>query len=121
MKYLIVFAGTGFGGALRYLISSKIYKFLPAVFPFGTLAVNILGSFLLGVLIFWFDDKDLLNTNLKLLLAVGFCGGLTTFSTFSLETLNLLRDSEFLLAFGNIALNLFITILFVFLAYIIAR
>ncbi|RMG79136.1 MAG: fluoride efflux transporter CrcB [Bacteroidetes bacterium] len=121
MKYFYVFLGTGFGGMLRYLISTKVYKFLPSLFPYGTLAVNALGSFILGVLIFWFDDKELLNANLKLLLAVGFCGGLTTFSTFSFETFNLLRDSEFLLAIGNISLNLFITILFVFIAYIIGR
>ncbi len=121
MKYLFVFIGTGFGGMLRYLISTKIYKFVPALFPFGTLAVNALGSFILGALIFWFDDKEFLSANMKLLLAVGFCGGLTTFSTFSFETFNLLRDSELLLAFGNVALNLFITMLFIFIAYIIGR
>lgn len=121
IKYFYVFVGTGLGGMLRYLISTKIYKFVPITFPYGTLAVNALGSFILGALIFWFDDKELLSANLKLLLAVGFCGGLTTFSTFSYETFNLLRDSEFLLALTNVGLNLIITIVFVFLAYIIAR
>lgn len=121
MKYLIVFIGTGFGGMLRYFISAKIYKILPAFFPYGTLIVNALGSFILGALIFWLDDKELLGANLKLLLAVGFCGGLTTFSTFSFETFNLLRDSQMLLAFWNIVLNVLTTILFIFLAYIIAR
>ncbi len=120
-KLLIVAAGSGAGGALRFYISQMIYKYLPAVFPFGTLAVNILGSIFLGVLIFGFDSKNLVSPEMKLLLGVGFCGGFTTFSTFSFETFSLIKDSEFLLAGANVAANLIFTIAGVFLGYLLTK
>lgn len=121
MKILIVSLGAGLGGGLRYWLSNIIYRFLPAVFPYGTLAVNILGSIILGVLIFGFDEKNLLSPSLKLLIGVGFCGGLTTFSTFSLETFNLFRSSEFLLAGLNITANVLISFIGIYIGYLVAR
>lgn len=119
MKFLIVALGAGLGGGLRYLISQYTYKVLPALFPYGTLIVNILGSFVLGLLIFGMDEKELLPASVKLLLGVGFCGGLTTFSTFSLETVYLLRDSQIVFAGLNVLLNLLLTMAAVYLAYIL--
>ncbi len=121
LKYVLVSLGAAVGGALRYWLSNYVYKFLPENFPYGTLTVNVAGSFLVGFFIFYLSDREIISSNLKLFLTVGFCGGFTTFSTFSLETMNLFRDSEFLLAGFNILLNLFLCLLGVYLAYIIFK
>ncbi len=121
MNYLIVSLGAALGGGLRYWVSDLTYKFLPTTFPYGTLAVNILGSFILGVIIFMFDDKELITPGVRLFLAVGFCGGFTTFSTFSLETINLLKDSQIIPGLLNILSNLFLCLAGVTLAYFISK
>lgn len=113
--------GSALGGALRYWLSSAVYKFLPAIFPFGTLTVNVIGSFILGSIIFFFDDRELLNNQLRFFLTIGFCGGFTTFSTFSVETFNLLKDSQYLLATLNILSNVILCLAGVFLAYAISK
>jgi CrcB protein len=90
-------------------------------FPFGTLAVNLIGSFILGMMIFGLDEKELISPSMKLFIGIGFCGGFTTFSTFSLETFNLLKDAEFLFAGMNIAANVLLTIIGIYFAYLIAK
>ena len=121
MNYIVIFIGAGFGGMLRYFISDIASKHLPVYFPFGTLAVNLIGSVLLGFLIFGFDQRELLNEKVKLFLGIGFCGGLTTFSTFSYETFYLFKETEFLLGGLNILLNVATTLFGIYLAYLIVR
>lgn len=121
MNFFVVFIGAGLGGGARWWISTLISKNLPAVFPFGTLAVNVLGSFLLGFLIFNFDETSNMPDSVKLMLGTGFCGGFTTFSTFSYETMSLMRSGEIMLASGNILLNLLFTLAGVYLAYYLTR
>jgi CrcB protein len=120
-KYLIVFIGAGFGGGFRYWFSSFVQKQFPPYFPWGTLAVNLIGSFILGMMIFGLDEKELISPSLKLFIGIGFCGGFTTFSSFSLETFNLIRDAEFLFAGLNILANVVLTILGIYFAYLITR
>lgn len=120
-NYFIVIAGSGVGGAFRYWLSSFVYKFFPVTFPFGTLFVNVIGSFIIGIIIFYFDANKIISPEIKILLTVGFCGGFTTFSTFSLETVRLLIDSEYLYAGLNAILNLSLSVIAVLLAFIIAK
>jgi fluoride exporter len=121
LNYLIVFIGSGIGGVFRYLLSVFVQKQFPPYFPFGTLAVNLLGSFVLGLMIFGLDEKELINPSLKLFIGIGFCGGFTTFSTFSLETFSLLKNAELLLAGINIFANVSMTIIGIYFAYLISR
>ena len=119
--YLIVALGSGIGGFLRYVISDLIYKYASSLFPYGTLTVNIIGSFLLGFILFYLDALKLISSEMRLFFTVGLCGGLTTFSTFSYETVKLIQNSEYLLAGSNLLLNIFVTILAVFLAAFISK
>jgi CrcB protein len=121
LKYFIVFIGSGIGGGFRYWLSSLIQKYYPPFFPLGTLVINILGSFILGYMIFGLDEKELISPTLKLFIGIGFCGGFTTFSTFSLETFNLMRNSEFLLAGVNVLLSVIVSLVGVYLAYLVTR
>ncbi len=105
INYLIVSLGAAIGGAFRYWLSGVIQKNLPASFPYGTLTVNVVGSLFLGIIIFIIDSRQMISYQTKIFLTIGFCGGFTTFSTFSFETINLIKHSEFLLAFVNIMLN----------------
>lgn len=119
MSFLIVALGSALGGVLRYWLSNVVYNFLPATFPFGTMLVNFAGSFIIGATIFGLSDRSLISQDLRLFLTVGFCGGFTTFSTFSLETVNLLRNSEYTLAGLNIGMSLIICLAATFLAFVI--
>jgi CrcB protein len=121
LNYIFVSAGAAIGGALRYGISTYIQKNISVIFPYGTLVVNILGSFLLGLIMFYLNEKELIGSEFRLFLTVGFCGGFTTFSTFSYETLNLFRDSEFGLTIYNVFLNVGLCLLGIYLAYLISK
>lgn len=120
-NYIIVFFGAGFGGMLRYWGSNFVYKFLPITFPYGTLFVNMLGSFIIGIVMYYLDSNQLISQQVRIFLTVGFCGGLTTFSTFSYETINYLKEREYLLAGGNVIANVFLTLLVLFIAYKISK
>jgi CrcB protein len=119
--YLIVALGSGIGGMLRYYISDFVQKNSSSLFPFGTLTVNIIGSFLIGLILFYLDSIKMITAEMRLFLTVGLCGGLTTFSTFSFETIKLIQDSEYLLAGTNVLLNVLVTLLVVLLAALISK
>lgn len=120
-NYFIVFVGAGIGGMIRYWGSSFVYKFLPPTFPYGTLFVNLLGSFLIGLIMYYFDANKLINQETRIFLTVGICGGLTTFSTFAYETINFLKQREYFYAGLNSLLNLILTLSALFIAYKISK
>lgn len=108
---LLIFLGAGFGGVLRYWISTGTYWFLGRQFPYGTLVVNASGSFLMGLLfVIILDRFDAIGPQLRSLLLVGLLGGYTTFSSFSIETLNLLESGAWMGAILNIFLNVTVCI-----------
>ena len=122
-NFFLVFVGGGLGAAVRFLVTTAAARW--AAFPLGTLAVNAIGSFLMGLImgavLLLTEKYELIAEPLRLLLAVGFLGGLTTFSSFSFETLLLLKGGSYLLAFCNIALQLFTGLLLAALGMALAK
>ena len=103
---LLIFLGAGLGGVFRFWISNSIYWILGRQFPYGTLVVNVSGCFLMGLLfIILLERFDGIGPQLRSFLLVGFLGGYTTFSSFSIETLNLFENGAWLAAAMNILLS----------------
>lgn len=92
--FLIVFAGGGLGSALRFYISRWVNGNYAQLFPAATLVANVSACFILGLVIGLADHKQLLSASSRLFWAVGFCGGFSTFSTFSQETLTLFQAGQ---------------------------
>ncbi len=112
---LLLMIGTGsfIGGVLRFLISQFVQSKTPFAFPFGTLAVNIIGCFIIGT-VFGMGEKAHLSAEWRLFIMTGVCGGFTTFSAFGLETVSLLRDGQTLFAFTYICSSLLLGLLATF-------
>lgn len=111
---LFVALGGSIGAVFRYLISIFMVQLFGSAFPFGTLLVNILGSFMMGI-IYALGQVSEVSPEIKAMVGVGLLGALTTFSTFSNETLLLIQGGAWLKAFFNITLNLSLCIFMVFL------
>lgn len=107
MIYLFIAIGGGLGALLRYIVTSQMTLWLGKDFPYGTLTVNLIGSFLLGLALAYSQQlPDNSHTFLKGFFMVGLLGALTTFSTFSLDTVVLLQAGDYLKALMNIIFNL---------------
>ena len=110
MSYVLVFLGGGVGSILRFSLSKQQFLVFNS-FPVSTLIANGISSLILGILMGYLVQKQQLpESNLKLLVATGFCGGFSTFSTFSFETLALLLAGNYKYAFANVVFNILLCV-----------
>ena len=121
-SYLWIAIGSAIGGVLRFLCSGLIAERIGEIFPWGTLAVNVSGSLVIG---FFFtlteaDGRLLVGTTGRQFILIGICGGFTTFSSFSLQTLSLVRDGDWLRASANIVGSVVLCLVAVWLGHIAA-
>ena len=119
----IVYIATGgaLGAVMRYLVSTGIHSVLGRGFPYGTLTVNVLGSFLMGFLFIYLIERSSLGPEWRALILIGFLGAFTTFSTFSIETLNLIESGAMARAMANILVSVITCILATWLGVILGR
>lgn len=120
MHLLYIAIGGSIGAIARYLVSRNIHVIFNPVFPLGTLFVNVSGSFLIGFLFYLFENI-LYSDNLRSFLLIGFLGAYTTFSSYSLETINLLKDGDYKAGLINIFLSNFLCLAMVIAGMIVSR
>jgi len=121
--YKIVAIGLGgFLGALsRYWLSGLVYRFSGNNFPYGTIVVNVIGSFLLGFFMQLVENRFPFDPELRLAVSIGLLGAFTTYSTFAYETLSMLRDSQYVPMFINIVIHILFALAAVWLGFVAAR
>ncbi len=120
-QLLVVMLGGGLGAVTRYIVSGIVTEKFGSAFPYGTLAVNVVGSFIMGLLAMWLVEKAGVNPLLRLAVFVGFLGAFTTFSTFSMETLNLFESGQQLKALLNMLISVSFSVLAVWLGTLLGK
>ena len=108
--FLVIF-GSGLGGGARYLLGSWIAKALGPVFPYGTIAINTIGSFLISVVMYMAVTKNVIGSDLRLALTTGVVAGFTTYSTFNYDTMFLVQRGDPMLAALNVAATVIVCLL----------
>jgi CrcB protein len=122
MNNLLAIAAAGaIGAVLRYLVASGVYEIFGRGFPYGTLIVNLIGSFLIGYLFVWFLDRSVASEVWRLAVLVGLLGSFTTFSSFSLETYNLVITGYYGRAVANIIFSVSLCLLGTWIGISLAR
>lgn len=122
MRMILAIGCAGFLGAItRYLLSGWVHRALSLSFPAGTLLVNVTGSLILGAVFELSTTRAVLSPEMRTVIGVGFLGALTTFSSFSLETVTLLREGSLILSAANILSNVVLCIAAVWIGISIVR
>jgi len=121
MNLLIIGIGGFIGAVMRYLVSGWAHRIAGASFPYGTLTVNVLGSFLLGFFLIIAEGRFIISPQIRNLIATGFLGAFTTYSTFSFETIMLLKEMMYAQAILNISLNLIVGLFAIWMGITLAR
>ena len=120
IKIILLLTGGAIGTLARYSLSGLAQKLTAGTFPLGTLVVNLVGSFIIGLIWGLWEDSQI-QSNTRTFIFVGVLGGFTTFSSFMLESLNLFRDGDTKMALLNILAQNILGIVLVFLGFIVAR
>jgi fluoride exporter len=118
---LIIGSGSFVGGIARFLISRYVQGQALSAFPYGTFLVNVAGCFLIGIFYGLSERGNLMNTELRMFLTVGFCGGFTTFSTFASENISLLREGDFFYFALYTSLSIFLGLMATFVGNLIIK
>jgi fluoride exporter len=105
VNFIVVSLGAIVGANLRYILSRYAAKVLGPVFPYGTLIINISGSFIVGWFMIWTTERVLVDPRWRLLVVVGFCGGFTTFSSYAFESMAYFEQGQWLLMTVNVFAN----------------
>jgi CrcB protein len=118
---LLVGSGGFIGSVMRYLVQYYVEKNLASTFPWGTLIANVAGSFIIGMIFALAEKGHLMNAEWRIFLAVGICGGFTTFSSFAYNNFNMIKEQAFSQLLWNVGGNLFLGILAVYFGIILIR
>lgn len=125
MPYLWIALGSATGGVLRFWMSGAIATRMGQTFPWGTIMVNIVGSFIIGLLAALVSSDSRLDPKhhsfISEFLMIGVCGGYTTFSSFSMQTLTLVREGQWLYAGGNVVISVIACLVAVWLGYALSQ
>jgi CrcB protein len=121
MQYLLIGLGGFLGANARYILGGWIAARYGTSFPYGTLVINVSGSFLIGFFLVLVSERFIVHLNWRLFFAVGFLGGYTTFSTFSFESFTLMRDGSFFLALFNMVGSVVLGLIAVLIGAALAR
>jgi fluoride exporter len=105
LDFLAISAGAIAGANLRYWMSRFAVRLLGPIFPYGTLTINVLGSFVLGFFLIWTTERTIVDPRWRLLIAVGFCGGFTTFSSYAYESMVFFEQGQWSLLAANFFSN----------------
>jgi CrcB protein len=119
-EFLLVFAGGGLGSVARFLVS-KFFSSWQPLFPFATLTSNFLSCVIFGLVIILCTDRLNVGPTLKLLMLTGFCGGFSTYSSFTFETVELFKNGHSGMALSNVFLNFFLSVGGLYLGFAIAK
>jgi CrcB protein len=121
VNFVIVALGAIFGANLRYILSRLAAKIMGPIFPYGTLIINVAGSFIVGWFMIWTTERVLVDPRWRLLVVIGFCGGFTTFSSYAFESMAYFEQGQWALMATNILANNLLSLLAAMAGMALAR